>query len=583
MLAAGARPLRLTARERARRRLHEDLLQLHQPAYLRHGGGRRHARIQSAAAGRRAGIAGQAPLSVLARGRDRLPAGLEGLQVPRAVPGRRPRRPIFMAGEVLDHAGWLGMDAGGFHRLEFIRLPFLAGRAAPTSWGASSTRRLTLPDRGGVRETPGTASAWTRCCSRNRRSPTSSAIRAPTTSPTPTSGGGCGAIPCTPFLPRKPIDELYTCWAGCVRARTERFRTFSDHLGRKPRPLRARRGRPRPGDGTCSRSVVQPGVQVIRDLFGYPKNTTREQVISKYRLVSRHDHAGRPDRHPGVPEPQAPGGSLRAGAPRGAAEGAAETVQREGSDLVLNRVYIERRVRPLNPLHPRGGAGQRRRRGSWDYGQAIKDLAETNIFPGDLLLKKLRVTASGRVVFYDYDEVALVDGVPLPRAARARRRLRPDGPGGHHTTSGRTTSSPRSSSSSSPWRRICRKAFLAATRRPADRAVLAGREEPPAGGGDLARDSVPTAGVRECGPEPPRGRLSPASDRIPGGGTSGIFARTPRSPFCSLPGPLLEVRGRAQSGKLLRRRARNELIDGNALSVRQSSQLVVKRVGESRD
>ena len=43
-----------------------------------------------------------------------------------------------------------------------------------------------------------------------------------------------------------------------------------------------------------------------------------------------------------------------------------------------------------------------------DYGQAIKDLAETNIFPGDLLLKNFGVTASGRVVFYDYDEVALV-------------------------------------------------------------------------------------------------------------------------------------------------------------------------------
>src|SRR5690606_28496886 len=39
---------------------------------------------------------------------------------------------------------------------------------------------------------------------------------------------------------------------------------------------------------------------------------------------------------------------------------------------------------------------------------AIRDLAETNIFPGDLLLKNFGVTASGRVVFYDYDEVALV-------------------------------------------------------------------------------------------------------------------------------------------------------------------------------
>ena len=43
-----------------------------------------------------------------------------------------------------------------------------------------------------------------------------------------------------------------------------------------------------------------------------------------------------------------------------------------------------------------------------DYGQAIKDLAATNIFPGDLLLKNFGVTRHGRVVFYDYDELVLL-------------------------------------------------------------------------------------------------------------------------------------------------------------------------------
>ncbi len=40
-----------------------------------------------------------------------------------------------------------------------------------------------------------------------------------------------------------------------------------------------------------------------------------------------------------------------------------------------------------------------------DYGQAIKDLAATDIFPGDMLLKNFGVTRHGRVVFYDYDEL----------------------------------------------------------------------------------------------------------------------------------------------------------------------------------
>ncbi|MFP4080119.1 MAG: isocitrate dehydrogenase kinase/phosphatase-domain containing protein, partial [Ectothiorhodospira sp.] len=40
-----------------------------------------------------------------------------------------------------------------------------------------------------------------------------------------------------------------------------------------------------------------------------------------------------------------------------------------------------------------------------DWGQAIKQLIGVNIFPGDLLFKNFGVTKSGKVVFYDYDEI----------------------------------------------------------------------------------------------------------------------------------------------------------------------------------
>ena len=43
-----------------------------------------------------------------------------------------------------------------------------------------------------------------------------------------------------------------------------------------------------------------------------------------------------------------------------------------------------------------------------DYGQAIKDLARNNIFPGDLLFKNFGLTRHGRAIFYDYDELCLV-------------------------------------------------------------------------------------------------------------------------------------------------------------------------------
>ena len=55
-----------------------------------------------------------------------------------------------------------------------------------------------------------------------------------------------------------------------------------------------------------------------------------------------------------------------------------------------------------------------------DYGQAIKDLMATNIFPGDLLLKNFGVTRHGRVVFYDYDELCLLTDCKFRRIPPAQ-------------------------------------------------------------------------------------------------------------------------------------------------------------------
>jgi len=57
-----------------------------------------------------------------------------------------------------------------------------------------------------------------------------------------------------------------------------------------------------------------------------------------------------------------------------------------------------------------------------DYGNALKELAAVNIFPGDLLFKNFGVTRYGRVVFYDYDEIEyLTDcrfrSIPQPPAS----------------------------------------------------------------------------------------------------------------------------------------------------------------------
>lgn len=145
----------------------------------------------------------------------------------------------------------------------------------------------------------------------------------------------------------------------------------------------------------------------MRDVFRPPKTTTHDDVHQSYRLVSRHDHAGRliDTQHfrnlqlplhrfsPAIYE------ELMAEAPR--------TVTIDDDQIVFKHAYVERRVRPLN-LYVREVGEQEGARAILDYGRCIKDLAETNIFAGDLLLKNFGVTSSGRVVFYDYDEVSLI-------------------------------------------------------------------------------------------------------------------------------------------------------------------------------
>ena len=310
----------------------------------------------------------------------------------------------LMTAELIGYADRLGIGAGGFHRFEFIDSHFFQGARAYLV-GRIIHERRQLPivvafenTEGGIRVDAvlleeaqvGNVFSYTR--SYYFTDPTSV----------------IGAVQFLhSILPRKPIDELYTVLGRLRQGKTERFRFFSDHLRRSDDLFVHADGDAGLVMHVFTLRSFNLVFKVIRDHFGYPKNTTRQQVVSKYRLVSRHDHAGRLIDTQEFLNLKLPIHRFEPRLLTDLLEGAAETAHREGEDLVLNRVYIERRVRPLN-LYVREETEERATAAILDYGQAIKDLAETNIFPGDLLLKNFGVTASGRVVFYDYDEVALV-------------------------------------------------------------------------------------------------------------------------------------------------------------------------------
>ena len=146
--------------------------------------------------------------------------------------------------------------------------------------------------------------------------------------------------------------------------------------------------------------------KVIRDRFPPPKKTTRREVLDTYRLVKMHDRVGRMSdvleySHVALPRARFADDLLEE-----LYETCADSVSEEGSQIVIKHLYIERRMTPLN-IAVQQADDQYLSRLMKGYGEAIKELAAADIFPGDLLMKNFGVTGQGqgRVVFYDYDEI----------------------------------------------------------------------------------------------------------------------------------------------------------------------------------
>jgi len=210
------------------------------------------------------------------------------------------------------------------------------------------------------------------------------------------------------IMPLKPIAELYTALGYNKHGKTEMYRSLLRHM--------------RKYDDRFEVAVGDPGMvmlvftlrgfdmvfKVIRDRFAPPKQTSRATVMERYRLVFKHDRVGRlieahEFEHLTFAREQFSEEVLQE-----LLGHAAQTVKIDGDEVVIRHLYAERKVTPLN-LYLRQVDGTASHRAVVDYGNAIKELAAANIFPGDFLLKNFGVTRHGRVVFYDYDELCLLE------------------------------------------------------------------------------------------------------------------------------------------------------------------------------
>jgi len=209
------------------------------------------------------------------------------------------------------------------------------------------------------------------------------------------------------ILPLKPVSELYTVLGRAKQGKTERFRELFRHLQASDDQFMLA-----PGEkGLVMVCFTLPSFDVvfklIRDKFPYQKNILRQDVLQKYDLVFRHDRAGRLVDAQEFKRIKFPKSRFAPDLLHELLTETAATVHEEGDQLLIDHMYIERRMTPLN-LYVREASREQAAKAVLDYGQAIRDLAVTNIFPGDLLLKNFGVTRHGRVIFYDYDELCLV-------------------------------------------------------------------------------------------------------------------------------------------------------------------------------
>ncbi|KAF1052079.1 MAG: Isocitrate dehydrogenase kinase/phosphatase [Burkholderia gladioli] len=141
--------------------------------------------------------------------------------------------------------------------------------------------------------------------------------------------------------------------------------------------------------------------------------------MEKYQLVKRHDRLGRMADTLEYSSVALPLSRLDDALLRELETEVPSLLEYEGDSVVIRHLYIERRMTPLNLILQHGSDAEVAH-GVREYGNAVKELIQANIFPGDMLYKNFGVTRHGRVVFYDYDEIeyltdCAVRRVPPPR------------------------------------------------------------------------------------------------------------------------------------------------------------------------
>ncbi|KEY41552.1 bifunctional isocitrate dehydrogenase kinase/phosphatase [Pantoea agglomerans] len=207
-----------------------------------------------------------------------------------------------------------------------------------------------------------------------------------------------------PILPGKTLAERYMA-IGCQKhGKTESYREYLQALAENETAFEIAPG----VRGMVMLVFTLPGFdwvfKVIRDRFAPQKEVTEAQVRACYQQVKEHDRVGRMADTQEFEQFALPLSRISPALLAELHACVAEKLHIEGDRLIIRHLWLERRMQPLNLYLAQANAAERRH-AIEEYGNAIRQLAAANIFPGDMLFKNFGITRHGRVIFYDYDEI----------------------------------------------------------------------------------------------------------------------------------------------------------------------------------
>ena len=215
------------------------------------------------------------------------------------------------------------------------------------------------------------------------------------------------------MVPMRARSELYTVLGLGKQGKTLFFRDFLHHLHHSEDMFVEAPGI----RGKVMLVFTLPSYpyvfKVIKDVFGSGKEMSREQVREKFAMVKQVDRIGRMADTLEFTELALPRARFSPELLDQLHQLAPSMIE-DGESITIRHCYVERRLSPLNMLIDRAHEDELEAIVR-EYGNAIRELAIANVFPGDMLWRNFGVARDGRVVFYDYDEIEYLTDIRFRR------------------------------------------------------------------------------------------------------------------------------------------------------------------------